>query len=259
MMKKFYLIALMAAATLSANAQQKLNLSTYSGTDLARYDGKTCDVTVNRQTFKGWNTLSLPFDLSEQELNEAFGSDCRLEKLVSVDETAGAVQLNFQDCKAEGVQANIPYILYFTGETASRKITKQAVLTDAPSKLSFTTSSGDVVTMEGVKKHISGVGFYGVMAIDNGDAKFVKVHENTNGFFATRCYIQLSSGNSKQLTTRHLAAGNPTGINAVAADNELVDVYNLAGGKVASQVRAAEVNSLKAGVYVVKGQKILVK
>ena len=103
------------------------------------------------------------------------------------------------------------------------------------------------------------MGYYGVMAIDNGDAKFVKVHENTNGFFATRCYIQLSSGNSKQLTTRHLAAGNPTGINAVAAENELVDVYNLAGGKVASQVRAAEVNSLKAGVYVVKGQKILVK
>ena len=258
-MKKFYLIAAMALATLTTNAQQKLYLSTYNGTDIAKYDGATCDVTVNRYVFKGWNTVSLPFELSEQELNETFGSDCRLEKLVSVDETANGIQLNFQDCKANGMQANTPYILYYTGEAATKKIAKEALISNEAATLSYTTKSGETVSMCGAQKHLDGKGLYGVMAIDNADAKFVKVGENTNGFYATRCYIQLSSGNMQTLTTRHLAAGEVTGIQAVATEKEIVDVYSTSGAKVASKVRASKVNSLKPGIYVVKGQKVLVK
>jgi hypothetical protein len=46
---------------------------------------------------------------------------------------------------------------------------------------------------------------------------------------------------------------------AMASENEVVDVYNTAGVRVASQIRANEVNLLQSGVYIVKGQKILVK
>ena len=63
-MKKFYLIAIMAALTMTASAQQKLNISTYSGTDLARYDGVECNVSMNRYLFNGWNTIALPFDMT---------------------------------------------------------------------------------------------------------------------------------------------------------------------------------------------------
>ena len=258
-MKKLYLIAALVLTTLAANAQQKLYLSTYNGTDIAKYDGKSCDVTVNRQMFKGWNTVALPFAMSEQELNETFGADCRLEKLVGAEQTARGIQLNFQDCKAGGIQANTPYILYYTGETGNCKITKEAVITDEVASLSYTTQNGETVTMGGVQKHISGIGLYGVLAVDNQEAKFVKVGENTNGFYATRCFVQLSSGNETPLTTRHLASGEVTSIQSVVAGNDVVDVYSTSGTKVSSKVNASQLNSLKPGIYVVKGQKVLVK
>ena len=84
-MKKFYLIAAMVLMTLAASAQQTLNISTYNGTNLARYDGQEYNVVVNRYMFTGWNTIALPFSVTEDELNEAFGSDCQLEKLVAVE------------------------------------------------------------------------------------------------------------------------------------------------------------------------------
>ena len=96
-MKKLYLIAAMAIATLAGNAQEKLYLSTYNGTNIEKYDGKVCDVTVNRYVFNGWNTISLPFALSESELNETFGQNCRLERLVGAEQNGQGITLNFQD------------------------------------------------------------------------------------------------------------------------------------------------------------------
>ena len=102
-MKKFYLIALMAVMTLAASAQQRVVINTGSGTNLEKYDGVQCQVTANRYLFHGWNTLALPIDLTTEELNECFGADCRLEKLVFAESKAGSVVLYFQDCKAEGM------------------------------------------------------------------------------------------------------------------------------------------------------------
>jgi len=259
MNRKIYLIAIMAVVALSASAQQKLYLSTYKGTDLTNYAGKKCQVTAVRQVFQGWNTVSLPFDMSVEELNKTFGDACKLERLVSADEVNGIVQLNFQDCKADGLKANTPYILYYTGENVPIMITQQAEIVDAPSSISVLTRTGEEVTMAGTDEHFDGLGCYGIMAIDNADACFVKVRENTSGFYATRCYIKLSSGTTKMLRSNHLAYGDATSINAVAAIDEVVDVYNVAGTKVASQVKASQVNDMEPGVYVVKGQKIVVK
>lgn len=259
-MKKFYLLAAMAVATLATNAQEKLFLSTYNGTNIEKFDGKVCDVSVSRLVFKGWNTISLPFSVSESELNETFGSDCKLEKLIGAQAEGSAIRLNFQDCKAAGMQANTPYILYYSGETTTKKISKEAFVSNEMPSLSFNVAGTDeTVTMAGVKTKTDGAGFYGILAIDNGDAKFVKVDQTTNGFYATRCYVQLSSGNNKTLVTRHIAAGETTTIDAITSSDERVDVFTLAGKKVASQVPAADVNKMQPNIYIIKGQKVLVK
>jgi hypothetical protein len=259
-MKKLFIIAALSALTMSAQAQEKLNLSTYNGTNIARYDGKVCNVTVNRYVFTGWNTISLPFSMTEQELNETFGNDCKLEMLISAEDNAQGITLNFIDCKAGGLQANTPYMLYFTGESGNKKFVKEAEIMDAQSNIILTTLNGETVTMTGAAKHTEADGLYGVMARDNAEVKFVSVGgENTNGFYATRCYIRLSSGTDKKLTARHLGYGEATSIAAIANKDEIVDVYNLAGTKVASQIRASEVSNLHSGLYIVKGQKILVK
>lgn len=259
-MKKIYLIIAMAVSTLALNAQQTLNLSTYNGTNLEKYDGKECKVNVNRYVFTGWNTIALPFAVSESELNETFGSDCKLEKLVGAEEQGGQVTLYFQDCKASGIEANVPYILYYNGESSNKRLSKMAMVTNEEAVVGYMVKgSSEYVTMAGVRQHTDGAGLYGVLAVDNGEAKFVRVDETKGGFYASRCYVKLSSGNFKQLGTVHIGAGETASISDVISAKERVDVYTLSGVKVASGMNASQVNKLQPGVYVVNGQKIAVK
>lgn len=259
-MKKFYIMMVMALSSLAINAQQALYLSTSKGTALDKYDGKECKVTVNRYLFHGWNTLSLPFAVSEDELNEAFGADCRLEQLVGAEEANGIVTLFFQDCKSDGIQANKPYILYYTGENASRRLAKTAVIDNSASVAWFNVKgSTDRVEMVGAQQHVNESGLYGVLAVDNADAKFVAVDESKSGFYATRCYVKLDSGADKMLRTMHLAAGDVTGISQVVASGAKVDVYTISGVKMASGLSAEQVSKLQPGIYVINGQKVAVK
>ncbi|MCR5680626.1 MAG: hypothetical protein K6G08_10540 [Prevotella sp.] len=256
-MKRLFLFAAMAAVSLGLNAQVKLNMSTYSATDLDRYDGRVCDVTTTRYMFTGWNTIALPFSMSTEEMNATFGPDCRLEKLVGVENQGSDLNLCFMDCKSEGIVANTPYILYYTGATTYIKISKEALVVDRPAVITLTTSKGEEVTMTGAKSHIDGEGLYGVLAADNAEARFVSVGTGTTGFYPTRCYIQLPT--HRNLFTTHLKQGETTSIQAVAHAGELVDVYSLSGAKVASQLTASQVAQLRPAIYVVKGQKVIIK
>ena len=112
-MKKFFCMIAMAVITLTAWSQKPLNVSTYSGTALERCDGQQRMVTADRYLFTGWNTISLPFAMSEQELDEALGQGVKLERLVGVTQQGAELVLNFQDCKADGIKANQPYIHYW--------------------------------------------------------------------------------------------------------------------------------------------------
>ena len=258
MMKKFYLIAAMMLTTVAVNAQQRLNLSTYAGTNLTKYADTECVVNANRFVCTGWNTLSLPFAVTEAELNEVFGTDCRLERLVGAELEGSGITLNFMDCKAEGIQPNVPYILYYSGEAANKQLTKTALVKAGESVVSFNAGSV-TVTMFGANTKRESKGLYGILARDNAEAKFVSADDIPTGFYATRCGISLSNGTSTPLTARHLKAGEVTSITAIAGTNERVDVYNLAGQRVAGNIRVADMNNLPAAIYVVKGQKVMVK
>lgn len=255
-MKKFLLMAAFALGCMSASAQQTLTLSTYKGTDLSKYEGQTLNVSVNRYLFTGWNTISLPFSMTEAQVNEAFGSDCKLERLVGVENDGSNIKLNFQNCKSEGIKANVPYILNYTGESGSRRfVTESTSIIDADASLTFTAEgTGETVTMACAKQQQAAQGLYGILARNNAEAAFVNVDATTNGFYATRCYVQLSNGNSTLLTTNHIAE-DITAITAITTPtNERVEVYNLSGVKVADNLKG-----LQKGIYVVKGKKVMVK
>jgi len=260
-MKKILLIAALAISALSASAQSKMTLSTYSGTDITKYDGKVMDVTVSRYVFKGWNTISLPFDVTEDQLNETFGSDCRLETLIGVEKDGSQLKLNFQDVKKDGIKANTPYILYYNGENANKTfITHNAEIINAPAALTFIAAgSGETVKFATALKQTKSEGLYGILAKDNDEATFANVNHATNGFYATRCYVELSNGNSTILKTNHIGASDVTSIKQLVRGNETVDIYNISGVKVASKVTINDINTLNPGVYVIKGKKILVK
>jgi len=258
-MKKLLLIAMMAVASITASAQQTLNISTYTGTDMAKYDGMTKNVSVSRYVFRGWNTISLPFAMSKDEVEEAFGSDCRLETLVGVENDGVQLKLNFQDVKAKGIEANKPYILYFNNDNQAVKITAEnKLIKNSNSSLSFADNNGVVVTFAGTKAKTDSHGLYGILARDNEESTFVNVDIASNGFFATRCYISLSNGNNTILKANHISS-DVTSVNAVVRGEERVDVYNVSGVKIATSASISEINAMNKGIYVVKGKKIAVK
>ena len=258
-MKKLFCMIALAAIAMTAGAQTPLRLSTYNGTPLERYDGKQCNVTAERYLFTGWNTLSLPFAITEQELDDVMGAGVKLEKLVGVTQQGNEIVLNFQDCKAEGIQANVPYILYYPGETGNKKFQVNTVVTNKDSKVTMTTSCGVEVTMNGAPVKTDGKGLYGILAINHSDANFTSIDNDKAFFYATRCYISIPGGQQFTLTANHLGAGEVTSINEIAAAGDIIDVYNVLGMRVASNIRAGEVSNLTPGIYVVKGRKILVK
>lgn len=260
-MKKLFFIAALALGCVTASAQKTLSLSTYSGTDLQKYDNKTMNVYVSRYVFKGWNTISLPFNVSKEQINEVFGNDCRLEKLAGVENDGMDIKMNFVDCKEEGIKANVPYILHYTGESTNKSFTvENATILNAEASVNFTVANtGETVTFGAAQKHQSAEGLYGILAKDNADAAFVNVDNTSTGFYATRCFIKLSSGNSTMLTSKHFTEGELTSINSVVKANEKVNVYNVSGVVVAKDATANDINNLAPGVYVVKSKKIMVK
>lgn len=257
-MKKFYVIAMMALATLTASAQS-LTISTYAGTDVTKHNGQTKNVNINRYLFKGWNTICLPFSMTAEEVTETFGTDCKLETLVGVENDGANIKLNFQDCKSTGLEANHPYILYYNKESKSVKFTAEKTIKSGKASISFNDENGVEVTFSGTSQKKNAEGLYGILAKDNAEAEFVNVDNTTSGFYATRCYVQLSTGNNTILKTNHIAAGDITAIKNVVKAGERVDVYNISGVKVASNATISDVNKLNKGVYVVKGKKIAVK
>lgn len=258
-MKKALFIAALALGTMTASAQSVV-INTYQGTDITKYDGLTKNVSVNRYVLNGWNTISLPFAVAPEQVDEVFGSDCRLEKLVGVESAGNQVTLNFMDCKAEGIKANVPYILYYAGETAVKRISvENARLQKAQAAVNFSDINGTEVTFAAAQKQRQAKGVYGILAKDNGEAAFVSVDNAATMLYATRCFVTLSNGTASILKTSHIAADEATAITSVLRSGEKADVYNLSGTKVAEGLTADAVSRLSAGVYVVKGKKVAVR
>ena len=247
-MKKFYMIALMAVASMTAYAQQNIK-EEYLEEFLQFIQPENVKARLLEQRVIAFRYLVHRHDRDTWEEVRFAGvrhPEDRKDRLVH------AVGACFVDVDRETRK-------YYTGENGTKQIKKLATIENAPSALSFTTNRGETVTMAGANMHVKGVGYYGILAVDNAEAQFVQVDETKSGFYATRCYVQLGSDNNRKITTNHLGAGEVSSIQMVANSSETVDVYNLSGVKVARNLRASEVNKLNPGIYVVKGQKITVK
>ncbi len=245
-MKKLFLLAVLALGTLSINAQKNVYISTTSGTDVSKYVGQTVNVTIYRQVFNGWNTICLPFSMTSEEIDAAFGAGCKLETLTDVTYDNQNVTLNFSDVKKKGIEAGKPYLLYYPGENKSFTISlknKELVNDYVPVVVNG-------FTFVGTKTHFDGAGQYGILARDNKESSFVAVDtKGTNGFYASRCYINAPANSPLTLAATH--NNGATNINDV--ENKSVvssEVYNLAGQKV---------NNAQKGINIVNGKKVLVK
>lgn len=249
MMKKFTLAALFLAATTMISAQtQSLRISTYNGTNVEKYDGQQMNVNLDRYMFTGWNTICLPFSLTQEQVNTYFGNDCKLEALVSVSNDANTLYLNFQDVKSNGIKANTPYILYYTGESKNINVKANDALVEYDNNPAQTFSAeGITLKFAGTQSLLQSEGLYGIYAADNAESNFVKIDANKSGFLATRCYVTVDGLDNAKIVALHNEA---TGIKTITNADGTQAIYSING---------VQQKKAQKGVNIINGKKVLVK
>jgi hypothetical protein len=266
--KKLALVATLALCSGGAFAQNvpTVSFSTFTETNLSTYNGKACNVNFGRYVFAGWNSFCVPFDLSAEQIASLFGTSAQVERLTTCSKEGNKVTLNFQSCTSDGVKANTAYLLY-APETKYVYTTLKGILVNQATPIATTlpTGDGNSVTFAGTYSFLKGAGRFGIPAKQNIDGLVESNLVNTetyNGFYPTRCYFTWSGNNTTELKIKHVAAteSTVTKITDIASKDEVIDIYSVNGQKVRSQIKTSDaIKSLRGGIYIVNGVKVLIK
>lgn len=210
---------------------------------------KTLDntyVKLNRTLVANkWNTLCVPFAISEEEIKANFGEGTLVEKFEAVNGNT----VNFAD--ATSIEAGVPYLIKPTVAGTTYTFNGKEVSADAPK------AEGNAdVTFQGIYSptDITNNGTVKAAGVtEGGKVLFVNAGSKTKAF---RCFFTISDNAS--ITPAMLKVsikGVETAINSIVMDNSNATdnaVYNLQGQRVNG-------NSLAKGIYIKNGKKFAVK
>jgi hypothetical protein len=185
--------------------------------------------TVNLyRTFSSdsWNTLVLPFDMTEEQVKETFGEKTQLANYVGTTQNAdGTYTLKFEDVKT--ITANIPLFVYGAATKVDKTLedvgVKSAPATHVPSGAVFAfTGSYDKTTLLANDWYISS------------DNKFYQA-VGTETMKATRAVFRPVKTEVTPQSLKTNLVDRPTGVanvivDALSASDSLI--YNLAGQRV---------------------------
>lgn len=206
------------------------------------YSGK---VKLNYTVYDGWNTIALPFMVSDLSV---FGTGAKVYSLTGYNN--GSLQLT----SATSMASATPYVLYV--ETA----TTEPIVFNNVSIYSNTAAEADCnttkngATFQGTYKPIEAgsmnITWYGV----TGEGKIMKAGSSAS-IKAMHAYFTLPEGDeAKTIAYDGIVAGDDgtaTAINALLNGNSQGELYDLSGRRVEGNV--------KAGIYVRNGKKIVIK
>lgn len=204
------------------------------------------DITLNRTLVANkWNTLCVPFAISEEEIKANFGEGTLVEKFEAVNGNT----VNFAD--ATSIEAGVPYLIKPTVAGTAYTFNGKNVIADTPK------AEGNAdVTFQGIYSptDITNNGTVKAAGVtEGGKVLFVNAGSKTKAF---RCFFTISDNTS--ITPAMLKVsikGVETAINSIVMDNSNATdnaVYNLQGQRVNG-------NSLTKGIYIKNGKKFAVK
>ena len=204
------------------------------------------DITLNRTLVADkWNTLCVPFAISEEEIKANFGKGTLVEKFDAVNGNT----VNFAD--ATSIEAGVPYLIKPTVAGTTYTFNGKEVSADAPKP-----EGNDDVTFQGIYSptDITKNGTVKAAGVtEGGKVLFVNQGSQTKAF---RCFFTISDNASITPAMLKISIkGVETAINSIVMDNgNATDnaVYNLQGQRVNG-------NSLTKGIYIKNGKKFAVK
>lgn len=210
------------------------------------------NVTFNRTFYKGWNTFVAPFPVTKKQLGYE-----KANTLASISTSAG--WLKFEDVADETLEANKPYLLYYSADKTLKEFYYggEVLSTTGDVKATVAGQGGAKVSMVGNYNPKSSivVGNYLLTEL-SGEDVIVKAGSKAT-VDATKCYFTFENvANPAALSVKF--GGDVTGMGNVVAEETAPranGVYNLQGVKLSN----GSVEGLPAGLYIVNGRKVLVK
>ena len=251
MKKTLTLVVGLVLALTTAQAQRSVYLSTNGkAINFGSIGQQTQKISLSRILMAGYNTICLPFDVEAEELRATVGEGVALEKLAKAE---GNI-LYFLDVTEEGMEAGVPYIIYSPTRKVATFTTDQTTMTE-PQRLTV-----DGASMYSSFQKETPINVYGIPAMQDTDVLqsiLIRV-DGEKSFLPTRCAISTDSENPE---IRHITSlAEATGLNVVTLGDEKVDVYSVNGTLVKAGISMTQAqNALPKGMYVVKGQKFMVK
>ena len=219
-------------------------------------------LTYKRNLIEGiWNPLYLPFEISVEELVENYDI-AYYNQMISIDTNNDGA---FDDYEMEvayittgTLRANYPYFIRPKSAEACalEYVAENVTLYPAVEKKIVTSSVANIFTLSGTHKAMSEDELDGYLAVSYDGAwkpstgikahrLYFKIEENDNSPFAT----------TRAKSIRIVVAGETegtTGVEEVETENgEVKVIYDLTGRRVQETV--------KGGIYIINGKKVLVK
>lgn len=194
-----------------------------------------------------WNTLCLPFALTNAKLKAALGNDVKVCKLGSVADNV----VSFVDCSSEDITAGKPYFVKPANTVSNPSFTDVQITTLLPSVDGDEGKIQFAGTLNPIALNTDGTNLF---IVAGGKFKRPLATSNTmNGF---RAYLIVPNGtDANKLSSRFggvETAIAETFVDAVkTGDNR---VFNLQG-----QMVGTSLNGLPAGLYIQNGKKVLVR
>lgn len=221
-----------------------VDLAEESANDLKTLDNTY--VKLNRTLVANkWNTLCVPFAISEEDIKANFGEGTLVEKFEAVNGNT----VNFAD--AISIEPGVPYLIKPTVTGTAYTFNGKDVIADAPK-----TEGNADVTFQGIYSptDITNNGTVKAAGVtEDGKVLFVKAGSKTKAF---RCFFTISDNASITPAMLKISIkGVETAINSIVmGNNNATDnaIYNLQGQRVNG-------NSLTKGIYIKNGKKFAVK
>ena len=207
-------------------------------------------VTLTRTLRKGlWNTLCLPFNLSEKRIAEKFGADCKIRQFTGV--AADGVTMQFTP--ATEMKAGVPYLVNPSADKANPSF--------------YCTILRDTAPVAVEHGGYEMVGTYGVCSLKTDGTELFLTAENlfkkpageqnkANVLKGLRAYFVVPGGTNASALRAAIADDDVTSIESASAPGATAHapVYDLQGRCVGTSLGA-----LRPGVYVCGGRKYVVK
>ncbi len=220
---------------------------------LTALDGATLDVTLAARTIDTeWNTLTVPFDASAEQLTETFGEGVKLYELSGSTLDNGVLGLEF--ASATSIEAGKPYFIKASADVVNPTFSNVTI--EASANDETVTNYVDFIPTLGVTT-VEGESLWEVLVLGGGNTLYNPA-ELPAMMKAFRGYFRVHDAPSEAMQYR-MTFDEESDVTGIVTTQVMSDelgnkscgiIYNLMGQKV---------NRAEKGLFIVNGKRVIIK